>query len=389
MTIEPFAIDIPDAVLDDLRARLERTQLPSGFAGDGWRAGVDLDYLRELLDYWIGSFDWRAREREINRYPQFRAMIDGIPVHFLHARGTGPQPLPLVLTHGWPWTFWDFEHVIGPLTDPAAYGGEPGDAFDLVVPSLPGFVFSTPLPRPVDWQATADLWARLMRELDYERFGASGGDYGRIVTLQLGHKYAERVVGAHIYGTRGLGTWNVERPWDLAGPVPDDLPALTRAMLLGRQRRFSAHVTVQVLDPQSLAVGLHDSPAGLCAWLVVRRRNWSDCAGDVEMCFSKDELLTHVMLYWATQSFWTSARYYYEAANRPWRPAHDRTPPVLAPTGVSVFLNDEPIPRTDTQLAQEVNLRFRRDHERGGHFAPAERPETIVEDIRDFFRPLR
>jgi pimeloyl-ACP methyl ester carboxylesterase len=388
---QPFRIEIPQAVLDDLHGRLRQTRLPADLANEDWHYGTNVDYLRALIEHWLDCFDWREQERRMNALSHFRVAIDGIPIHYVHERGSGPNPLPLVLTHGWPWTFWDYKDVIGPLTDPAAYGGRAEDAFDVVVPSLPGFVFSTPLTRTgVNWHTTADLWVGLMDVLGYERFGAFGEDFGRGVSLQLGHKHATRMIGIHVCGS-GRFPWFSphERPWDLFGPLPAGLGERDHAAVLARQSRAASHVAVQVLDPQTLAIALHDSPAGLASWLIERRRAWSDCDGDVERRFTKDELLTHVVLYWATDSFVTSARFYAEAVANPWQPSHDRTPFIEAPTGVSIFLPDVPIPLSAEELARDCDLRFRREHARGGHFAPAEEPEAVVTDIRDFFRPLR
>jgi len=391
VTAEPFLVDVPEETLSDLRDRLGRTRLPRGFADDGWTYGTNMDYLAELLAYWRDGYDWRAHEAEINQLDHFKVPIDEVPIHFVLAKGKGPRPLPLLLNHGWPWTFWDYRDVIGPLSDPAAYGGDPADAFDVVVPSLPGFVFSTPVPRPgVDWQVTADLFAELMTGvLGYERFGVFGGDWGRAITLQMGHRYGERIAGVHVCGTHRMDAWNSERPWDIFGPVPEGVSPEVREIILSRQRKFATHVCVHVLDPLTLAAGLHDSPAGLAAWLLERRRTWSDCDGDVEQRFSKDVLLTHFTLYWVTDCFATTARYYLDAAARPWVPDHERRPMVEVPTGVTVFRRDDQLARTEEQTRQEWNVQFRREHERGGHFAPAEEPEAVVGDIRDFFRPLR
>jgi len=200
MHIEPFQVAIPDADLDDLRARLERTRWSPEYANDDWRYGARGDTLRELVAYWLNGFDWRAQERAINAVAQFRTSIDGIPIHFVHVRGKGPRPIPLLLGHGWPWTFWDLKKVIGPLSDPAAHGGDPGDAFDVVVPSLPGYAFSTPLAVPgINFWRTADLWVQLMERLGYPRFAAQGGDWGALVAAQLGHKHADRLIGVHLH----------------------------------------------------------------------------------------------------------------------------------------------------------------------------------------------
>ena len=320
----------------------------------------------------------------------FRVTVDEVPIHFVHERGKGPNPMPIILSHGWPWTFWDYNKVIGPLTDPVAYGGSVEDAFDVVVPSLPGFGFSTPVTRTVDWMHTADLWVELMRDvLGYERFVAAGADWGTAITGQLGHRHGDHAVGIHVCTGRPLDFWNAKRPWDLLGQVPlGDTPE-EQEHVLAWQRRFSSHVSVHVLDPQTLATAMHDSPAGLCAWILERRRQWSDCGGDVERRFSKDDLLTTMMLYWATESFVSSVRYYRDATLTPWEPSHDGTPTVGVPTAISVFRPDAVRVPTEQWLSTIYNVQQFRVHDRGGHFAAAEEPETIVADLRDAFRPLR
>jgi pimeloyl-ACP methyl ester carboxylesterase len=391
MTAAPFRIDVEQPILDDLWSRLRRVRLPRGLVGDDWRYGVNAGYLAELIEYWLTAFDWRAQERRLNRLTHFRATVDRVPIHFIHERGQGPDPLPLVLTHGWPWTFWDFKDMIAPLADPGSFGADPADAFDVVVPSLPGFGFSTPLQEPVTIWRVADIWMRLMHDvLGYSRFAAHGGDFGALATAQLGHKYADRVVGVHIAPRPvRLDAWNVVRPWaDLvAGTLPGE--AGPQSAMVEWESKKVGHLVAHVLGPQTLSVGLHDSPAGLAAWLVERRRNWSDCGGDVESVFSKDELLTNVMLYWVTESFVTSARLYHDNWRVGWRPAHDRQPVVEAPTGVALFTQDLP-PNTSTRwIAEYFNLQRLTKVDRGGHFAAAERPEAIVEELRAFFRPLR
>lgn len=343
------------------------------------------------MDYWRDGYDWRAAERAINAFAHYRVTIDGLPIHFIREPGRGPAPMPIVLTHGWPWTFWDFHRVIGPLADPAAHGGDPADSFEVIVPSLPGFAFSTPLARTgVNFWTTADLWHRLMTGvLGHRRYAAHGGDWGALVSGQLGHKYAAALHGIHLAMVAPLHLFSNDRPWDIMGPVlAQDLPPDMRGALIALDRRIASHVTVQMLDPQSLAYGMHDSPVALAAWLLERRRSWSDCGGRIESAFSRDFLLTTVMIYWLTQSFATSARYYAEAARNPWRPSHSRTPLVEAPTGITFLPGDGasfPGPPPDGLY----NLRYTATGARGGHFSAAEAPQQIVEDIRATFRPLR
>ncbi|MBJ19264.1 MAG: epoxide hydrolase [bacterium] len=386
----PFEIDIPESRLSDLRQRLESIHWAPDLDNDDWRYGTNGAYLRELVEYWLGTYDWRKQERAMNAYDHFRVDLDGCPIHFIHAKGRGPAPRPLILSHGWPWTFWDFERVIGPLSDPAAHGGDPADAFDVIVPSLPGFGFSTPLCKTgVNWWRTADLWASLMRDvLGYERFCAHGGDWGSLVTLQLGHRYPDRVHGVHITGIAPLDIFSGERPWAIGGLLESmGEDSDERAEMLAWERKFASHVAVQHLDPQTLAFAMHDSPLGLCAWILERRRSWGDCGGNVESRFSKDQLLTTMMIYWLTDSFVSTVRFYHEASADPWRPDHDRIPVVEAPTGITLFDPDKP-PGEMEWSQQYFNRQFFRSHPRGGHFAPAEEPEILIEDLREMFRSV-
>ena len=387
----PFQIAVPEARLDDLRRRLVDARFAPEFENADWRYGTSGGYLRELVAYWRSRYDWRAHERAMNAHPQFQVPIEGIPIHFIHVEGRGPRPLPLLLTHGWPWTFWDFAKVIGPLSDPAAHSGDPADAFDVIVPSLPGFGFSTPLERSgINWWRTADLWAVLMRDvLGHEKFCAHGGDWGALVTLQLGHRYPSSVHGVHITGIAPLDIFSGDRPWAIGG-VLDSIAqgAAERKAILDWERRFASHVAVQHLDPQTLAWAMHDSPLGLCAWILERRRSWADCRGDVESRFSKDELLTTIMIYWLTDSFATSVRYYAEAGAHPWQPDHPNMPVVSAPTGITLFEPDR-APGDMAWSRDYFNLQFYRLHPRGGHFAPAEEPGVLVEDLREMFRAYR
>ncbi|MDE2405564.1 MAG: epoxide hydrolase [Sphingomonadales bacterium] len=383
--IEPFSIAVPESVLTDLRERLARTRWTPDFANDDWRYGANAAYLRDLAGYWRDGYDWRAREAEINRLPHFRTVIDGLPIHFVHVRGRGPAPRPLLLSHGWPWTFLDFGKLIGPLTDPAAHGGDPADAFDLVIPSLPGFAFSTPLTVPgINWWKTADLWVTLMERLGHPRFGAHGGDVGAFISAQLGHRHAGRIIGVHLT-TPGQLTFMTGGGWDEREFTDAEAARVARM----RQVRASetGHFVVQSTKPQNLAVAFADSPAGLLAWLVDKRRAWSDCRGDVESRFTRDELLDNAMLYWVTESFHTSARFYYEGAHDPWRPSRAGMPVVAAPTGIAVFPAELTFaPRA--AAARYYDLRRWTEMPEGGHFAAMEVPVLLIEDLRAFFRGL-
>jgi len=385
--IEPFEVHIADDVLDDLKARLRRTRLAPDFANEDWEYGTNAAYLRELLAYWETGFDWRAQEREINAFAQFRTMIDDVPVHFIHERGRGPNPMPLIMTHGWPWTFWDLQKVIRPLADPASFGGDPADAFDVVVPSLPGFGFSTPLTVPnINFVRTADIWRVLMRDvLGYQKFAAQGGDFGAYVTAQIGHKYAADVFGIHVHLIGPLGMIRGNMPDDSVFAAEEKHWIATNAHFFAVEGGYS---NLQGTKPQTLAYGLNDSPAGLAAWLLEKRRRWSDCGGDVETRFSKDDLLTNFTLYWATESFGTSARFYAEARRNPWSPAHDRRPVVEAPTAILLF--DKDIVKLPRKWAEGYyNLQRWNVPKTGGHFVPMEEPEVLIDDLRAFFRPYR
>ena len=387
MPKQPFSVAISDETLTDLQERLARVRWPDDFANSQWEYGTNLGYLKELVEYWRDEYDWRRHEDAINAFSQYQSTIEGIPIHFIHEPGKGPRPMPLILSHGWPWTFWDFHKVIRPLSDPAAFGGDPTDAFDVVVPSLPGFGFSTPLTKPgINFWRTADLWVTLMQDvLGYQRFAAQGGDYGALISHQLGHKYADRLIGVHT---------NLLAPLDIfsGGLLDASWFGPDEQAWYEKNTHFvdaeSGYSALQTTKPQTLTYAINDSPVGLCAWILEKRRTWSDCKGNVENRFTKDELLTTMTLYWVTQSFGTSARYYYEALHNPWQPSHDRTPVVEAPTGVSVFL-EEVLLMPRRWAESHYNLKRWTEMPSGGHFAPMEEPELLVEDIRAFFRPLR
>lgn len=384
--MEEFAINIPDSVIEDLHRRLDATRWTDDFANDDWRYGANAEYIRELAFYWRHGYDWRARETLMNGFAHFRTLAAGMPIHFIHERGHGPAPMPLILNHGWPWSFWDFHKIIGPLSDPAAHGGDPCDAFDVIVPSLPGYGFSTPLRTAgINWWKTADIWVELMDRLGYGRFASAGGDWGSFISAQLGHKYAERVIGIHIHTPAPLDFLSGGM-FDAADYAADEAHLIEK--MLAFRGSETGYFALQTTKPQTPAVALNDSPAGLLAWLVEKRRRWSDCHGDVESRFSKDELLDTVMLYWATQSYNTSARYYFEGAHDPWRPSHERGPCVEAPTAIAIFPGELTFPPRKA-AERYYNLQRWSVMPAGGHFAPAEEPGLFVKDIRAFFRSLR
>jgi len=382
MHAEPFRIAVPDAVLADLRERLERTRFPDEIADSGWTYGTSLAYLRDLVVYWRERYDWRAAEARLNTFAQFRARVGELDIHFVHVKGKGPKPFPLVITHGWPGSVAEFTKVIGPLTDPGAHGGDPADAFDLVCPSMPGYGFSDhPTTPGMDAERIAALWAELMAGLGYARFGAQGGDWGAMVSTYLGANHADRVAGIHLNMVVAL-------PPDPASP----LDGLTQAEVIDMMpmQQFLEEETgyqrIQGTKPQTLGYALNDSPAGLAAWIVEKFRTWSDCGGDVERRFSKDELLTNVMLYWVPESATSSARLYYEMVHA------GKFPPtgfrVDVPTGCAIFPAEiiKP-PRSWVERLYAVHRWTR--FPAGGHFAAMEEPAALVGDVRAFFRTLR
>jgi len=381
--LQPFEVHVGDERLATLRERLRATEWADEAVAADWHYGVPGSYLKALVSYWLDGYDWRAHEAAMNRWSHVRGAIDGVTVHALHEPGSGPSPLPLVLTHGWPWTFWDFAKVIGPLAHPEQFGGDPADSFDVVVPSLPGSVFSSPCRAGVGWRETAALWVSLMGALGYDRFGAHGGDSGAYVTAQLAHGHADRLVGAHLTFPALLGFDLGSLAESDFGPDEVDDFRRQRPAVLN-----TTHFLTHVFEPQTLAWAMQDSPAGMAAWMLQRRQAWSDCGGDVERRFTKDELLTSFSLYWLTGTFAGSVRYYADSFRAPWRPDHPRSPTLEAPTGIAVFPYElSHVPRAVAD--RHANLVRWTRMERGGHFAPAEEPGLLVEDIRAFFRPLR
>jgi pimeloyl-ACP methyl ester carboxylesterase len=382
-SIRPFRIDVPEADLADLRDRLARTHWPDELPGVGWRYGVPRGYLRELADYWRTSYDWRVSEAELNKFPQFMTEIDGANVHFLHVRSTAPRAMPLILTHGWPGSIVEFLDVIGPLTDPGAHGGNPADAFHVVIPSIPGYGFSGPT-REAGWTTlrVAKAWAELMRRLGYDRYGAQGGDWGAFVSPELGRIDATHVTGVHVNAaTMGFIPF---------GPVaPDELATFTESerARLARLDRFmsdmNGYFQIQATRPQTIAYGLSDSPVGLLAWIVEKFKEWTDSSADLpEDAVDRDRMLANVMLYWLTGTAGSSARLYYENMHSDsWVQQPGRTP-----TGVAVFAEDIAIRR---YAERGNNIVHWSEFDRGGHFAAMEAPDVLVDDVRDFFRPLR
>ncbi|MFI6868218.1 epoxide hydrolase family protein [Nocardia sp. NPDC050406] len=378
--ITPFRIDIPQQQLDDLRARLDGARLPAPLPGDDWDTGVPVHWLRELVDYWRTEYDWRAAEAELNRYPQFTTEIDGQRIHFLHIRSVEPDAVPLLMTHGWPGSIVEFLDVIGPLTDPRSHGGNPNDAFHLVIPALPGFGFSGPVA-DAGWtiDRIAHAWAELMRRLGYERFGVQGGDIGAAVSPQVGRVAPDRTIGVHMNG----------------GPIPfqqlseEELASLTD-LERDRIRRVEAfmreefgYIAIQSTRPQALAYGLVDSPVGQLAWIMDKFREWTHPRNVVpDKILDRDRLLTNVMMYWLTGTAGSAAYVGYAQAAEWGEPAQNSG----VPTGAIIFAHDVGIRR---YAEMENTITRWVDVDRGGHFAAMEEPELLTADIREFFRDLR
>jgi pimeloyl-ACP methyl ester carboxylesterase len=378
---EPFAPRADPAVLEDLRARLRATRWPDAPEDAGWSLGTDLDYLRELVAYWADEFDWTAQEAALARLPRYRVRLGGLRIHFVHARAAGPAGpvLPLVLTHGWPDSFWRYTKVIGLLTDPAAHGADPADAFDVIVPDIPGFGYSDRPPGPaLDAVAVAGLWAQLMTILGYPRFGAAGGDIGGHVSRYLALDHPDRVAAVHRTDA-GAAVYTGD-PADLA---PEERAYRQRGAAWNATE--GAYIAMQATKPQTAAFGLTDSPAGLAAWIVEKLRTWSDNDGDIEQSFTKDEILTNLTIYWLTATIGSSIRMYHANAQIP---AAQHTRKVQVPSGFSLFAADISHPPR-AWLERTANLVRLTEPPRGGHFPAFEEPELYAEELRAFFRPYR
>jgi pimeloyl-ACP methyl ester carboxylesterase len=377
VSVEPFRLEIPDEQLIDLRDRLERTRWPERETVDDWSQGIPLSYVRDVCRYWAGRYDWRATEGRLNELPQFRTELDGLAIHFIHLRSPESGALPLVMTHGWPGSIIEFLKVLGPLTDPAAHGGEASDAFHVVCPSLPGYGFSDK-PAAPGWgvERIARAWAELMSRLGYDRYGAQGGDWGAMVTSSIGQQDVEHCVGVHLNMV-------------VAGPDPDTMDDLTDA-----ERRFLAamvehrqwgrgYSSQQSTRPQTLGYGLVDSPAGQAAWILEKFWAWTDCDGHPENILSRDELLDNVMFYWLPAAGASSARLYWESyKNRD-------LAPVSVPAGASIFPKEIFRPSRRWAERRYPDLRYWNELDRGGHFAALEQPAAFVNEVRAAFRLMR
>jgi microsomal epoxide hydrolase len=378
--LRPFTVDVPEAVLEDLRDRLARTRWPDQIPGSGWGYGTDLEYLRDLCETWGTTFDWRAQEKRFNQWPHFLTDIGGQTVHFIHARSPEPDALPLVVTHGWPGSVAEFLDVIGPLSDPRAHGGDPADAFHVVCPSIPGYGWSGPTREPGwDVRKVAETWKALMARLGYERYGAQGGDWGSIISSDLGAVDAEHVAGLHLnmliaFPPGGDTT-------ELTEQEQADVDALQAFLQTG-----TAYQEIHGKNPQTLGYGLTDSPAGLAGWIIEKFWAWTDNNGNPEDAVTRDQLLTNLTVYWVTSTINSSVRLYCESQRSGrFGPTGTR---VDVPTAAAIFPKEIfRTPRAWAEGAFDIHRYTRFD--RGGHFAALEEPDLLIDDVRTFFREVR
>ena len=380
-TPSPFRLHVSDDVLADLRDRLARTRFPDQAPGAPWAYGTDVAYLRDLVEYWRTRFDWRAQEAELNAFPQFKVPVDGIDLHFLHVPGKGPDPTPLLLSHGWPGSVFEFLEIIPMLTDPARFGGDPADAFTVVAPSLPGYGLSfAPGQERFGLERIADAFAELMTGvLGYRRFAAQGGDWGAFITSRLGHAHADKLYGIHV------NLLAVRRdPKMLESPTPEEAKFAEELAVFLKEE--TGYQWIQGTKPQTLAFGLTDSPAGLAAWITEKFRSWADCGGTIENVISRDRMLADITLYWVTGAIGSTFWPYYARMHGPW-PIPDRG--VTVPMGYAQFPTE--ILRPPRSVAERMYTDIRRwtVMEKGGHFAAMEQPAALAHEIREFFRPLR
>ena len=381
MAVEPFHIDVEPPVLDDLHARLQRARWTTPDEEAGWERGTSRTYLRELVGYWRTSYDWRHHERRLNALPHFKAGVDGTKIHFVHIKGRGPRPLPLLLLHGWPDSFFRYHKVLPALSDPASAGGDPSDSFDVVVPSLPGFVFTgPPAPSPAGQptrQSAQLLWRLMTEVLEYPRFAVAGGDGGSVLAQIMAIDHPEAVIGLHL---TDLG-------WHVYDVEPSSLPKAERKYLDAARKQFmkdGAYALVQRTRPRSLAPSLNDSPVGLASWILDRFHSWSD-SGDLDGSFGKDDLLTNIMLYWVTQTIGSSMFTYYADGRSPSLTAADH---VDRPVGLALFPRDIGGIPPRRFAERTLNVQGWTEMPRGGHFAALEEPELFIREVVTFFRGL-
>ena len=382
MPTKRFNIHVSDEFLMDLKTRLNHVRWPSQVNNLLWDRGTDLEYLQALVSYWRDNFDWRIQETELNQLNHYKSVIDGVNIHFVHERGKGPNPLPIILTHGWPDSFIRYKKIIPLLTDPVRHNADAEDSFDVIVPSIPGFGFSSLSEQSVlNNHLISILWARLMtEELGYKKFVAGGGDMGSSITRYLSMNHPELLYGIH------LTDIGIIRPL----LTPQDLSVLTKEELEYRNNaqdwiaKEGAYMSIQSTKPQTIAYGLSDSPVGLAGWIIEKFRNWSDCDGDLQRRFTFDELLTNIMIYWISNTIGSAAHVYYENTHS-LPPLNKR---IETPTGIALLASDVLKP-PKVWAEKQYNITRWTNLPRGGHFTAMEEPELLAEEIRAFCRPFR
>jgi|TARA_B110000483_G_scaffold192787_1_gene229292 microsomal epoxide hydrolase len=380
--LTPFSLSVPDEVLADLRLRLENTRWPDEIPGNNWSYGTDLGYLKDLCAYWANDYDWRTHEGVINQFKQYKAKVAGIDLHFIYEEGKGENPLPLLLSHGWPGSVYEFHKILPMLTDPVSYGGGAEDSFTVIAPSLPGYTFSyQPGQARFSVEQITDAFAELMtKTLGFDTFVAQGGDWGGFVTSRMGFAYPELLRAIH------LNFLAVRRdPRMVENPTPEEAVFLTQLNKFLKDE--TGYQWIQGTKPQTLSYGLTDSPVGLAAWLVEKFYTWTDHRGDLDGYFGRDTMLTDIMLYWITGAVGSSFWPYYARMHSPWPIPAGQT--VDVPTGYIEFPKEILTPPRSVAEKFYSNIQSWTTCDRGGHFAALEQPELLVQDMRQFFRPFR
>ena len=377
----PFQINFPDAIFSDLKTRLAQTRWPDQAPGKEWQFGTSLAYLKDLTNYWRDEFDWRAQEARLNRFKHFRVPLAGIDLHFIHEQGVGPKPMPLLLSHGWPGSILEFHKIIPMLTNPAAYGGDPNDAFTVVAPSLPGYTLSFKPNQPrFGAVEMASTFATLMKDvLGYKKHAAQGGDWGAFVTSRLAYDHPEQLHGIH------LNLLGVRRDLTLADTGTDEEKQFIKELQYFMKEE-TGYQAIMGTKPQTLAFALTDSPVGLASWIVEKFHSWSDCNGSIENAITRDEMLTNITLYWATGAINSASWPYYARAHGPWPIPHGNK--VNVPTAYAAFPKE--ILRPPRSIAERFyNIQRWTEMPKGGHFGALEQPQLLAEDVRAFFRQFR